>query len=328
MDVGRPSYGACQAVYGWMMRCTVVRMDRPPAVEVDGSGEGAATGGKGDISADNIINTKGEDKNAGGGEKARVEFEDIPLTSLHEAARDLDTQHLLAPFNPEEGGRSTNIDVRAGPKLMTPLHYAAASASSGQTPTAAAECISILLLHHHADPSILDLHNRPPYYLSTNDAVRTAFRTARATLGEDMPYSWDDDGARVGPPLTEADLARRKEQAAEKKRRQRKGRKDRKKGVKEKEEKEQEREMEEEAKKAKEEEQRRMRAGLKGKKEGGMKMGVECDFCGKKCVGKKRAQMFSRLEFVYCANECVQRHKRELMAAAATARFSVGGGSV
>jgi Vms1-associating treble clef domain len=31
--------------------------------------------------------------------------------------------------------------------------------------------------------------------------------------------------------------------------------------------------------------------------------------------------MFSRLEYVYCTAECVQKHKRELMAAAALARF-------
>jgi hypothetical protein len=32
-------------------------------------------------------------------------------------------------------------------------------------------------------------------------------------------------------------------------------------------------------------------------------------------------QMFQRLEYVYCGSECVQKHKRELMAAAAMARF-------
>ena len=38
-------------------------------------------------------------------------------------------------------------------------------------------------------------------------------------------------------------------------------------------------------------------------------------------IGKSRSQMFSRLEYVYCSTDCVRKHQRELMAAAAMARF-------
>jgi hypothetical protein len=37
--------------------------------------------------------------------------------------------------------------------------------------------------------------------------------------------------------------------------------------------------------------------------------------------------MYQRLEYAYCSTECVQRHKRELLASAALARFGGGGPS-
>ena len=46
-----------------------------------------------------------------------------------------------------------------------------------------------------------------------------------------------------------------------------------------------------------------------------------CDYCRKTCKGKRKSQMFSRLSFHYCSMDCVSKHKRELAANAAEARF-------
>eukprot|EP00979_Chaetoceros_neogracilis_P014810 scaffold4912_cov284-Chaetoceros_neogracile.AAC.1 len=39
-------------------------------------------------------------------------------------------------------------------------------------------------------------------------------------------------------------------------------------------------------------------------------------------VCKRKSQMFARLDFSYCSTDCVKRHQRELMGAAAAARFN------
>jgi len=326
MDFGRPSFDACRAVYDHMMRCTVVK------IKFDCAPQGT---NKPTTTTTVVDKTVAEDSKGSSTTNSRTEFEDIPLTPLHEAARDGNhNQLLLLLTNTDGNGYCSSVDVntRAGPKLMTPLHYAASSTPPSPTTTTnynPANCITTLLLHHNADPSLLDSHGRPPYYLSSTEAIRIAFRTARATLGEDTPYEWDDGGAKVGPPLTQDDVTKRNQKAKEKKRRQRKGKKNRKKVEREEEELVKKEEEAEKEKVRMEEESRRVRAGLAAKKKdgGGVKEGMECDFCQKVCVGKRRVQMFTRLSFVYCTVECVNRHKRELMAAAATARFSGGGGT-
>merc|ERR1712137_401660 len=74
---------------------------------------------------------------------------------------------------------------------------------------------------------------------------------------------------------------------------------------------------EEEAKQAKAE-AKRVRDGLSAKPTGAN----VCDFCNKVCKGRNGSKnMFQRLEYKYCSVDCVNKHKRELMAAAAMARF-------
>jgi Ankyrin repeat len=198
---------------------------------------------------------------------------------------------------------------------MTPLHYAADSALTIE-PRVAAECVQFLLEVGHADPCILDDRRRVPYFLASHDAVRDAFRIARATLGEE--YCLWDEKAKVGPPLTQHALDEKNEKEAEKRRKKRAKQKEKK--VKEKAEAKEaeERKLEAEERQRQEEEAKRCRDGLKPKSGGG----GACDFCQVVCVGRKRAQMLKRLEYAYCCSECVQKHKRELMAAAATARLS------
>jgi flagellar biosynthesis GTPase FlhF len=157
----------------------------------------------------------------------------------------------------------------------------------------------------------LDGRNRPPYFLATTESARNAFRTVRAKI----PDAWDWDACKVGPPLTDDDLKRKKEKASEKKRRQREKQKERKAA--------EEAELQEAKRKeetlAKEEEAKRTRAGLQPKVASSKPGEYSCDFCQKKC--KRKSQMFQRLDFYYCSTECVKRHQRELMAAAATARL-------
>jgi hypothetical protein len=239
---------------------------------------------------------------------------DSPLAPLHEACRDGNLSILLDLLKNTEPG-SQDINQPAGYDLMTPLHFAAAS-TLNVDPVTAAACVSALLIQAHADPSIMDARGRPAYFLASHDKVREAFRTARAILGEEC-CDWDG-AAKVASPLREEDFAARKEKEADKKRRKKARQKEKK-------EKEQaqagqleERRIAEEEKQRQAEEARRVRDGLSPKITGAN----VCDFCQKSCKGKKRNQMFERLEYKYCSTDCVNSHKRELMAAAAMARFS------
>ena len=78
--------------------------------------------------------------------------------------------------------------------------------------------------------------------------------------------------------------------------------------------------QEEEAKKVAEETAKRIRDGLQPKY---VVTGSDnvCDYCQKIVKGRKRKDMFTRLDYKYCSSDCVQKHKRELMASAALARF-------
>jgi len=156
----------------------------------------------------------------------------------------------------------------------------------------------------------------PPYFLATTERTREVFRLARGSLGE-AHCAWDE-GAKVGPALTNDDVAAKKAKAAEKKRRQRARQKERKAAEKAEEESLEAKKKEEEEKVKEEEDAKRVRDGLKPK---ATKATNVCDFCQKVARGKRRTQMYQRLNYAYCSTDCVKRHQRELMAAAAAARM-------
>ena len=247
---------------------------------------------------------------------------DLPMTPLHIASRDGELAVLMALLAENkhiahDDGEYLDFDQPAGYDCMTPLHFAAA-ASGNVDPVTVSALVSALLVQAHADPTIGDACGRPPYFLAKHDKVREAFRKARAVLGEEY-CDWDG-GAKVGPPLTEDDLEAKKEREVEKKRRKK---------ARQKEKKAKDRAAAMEAKKthaAEEEakqatvEAKRVRDGLSAKPTGAN----VCDFCGKVCKGRMASKnMFRRLEYKYCSAECVNNHKRELVAAAAMARFGV-----
>lgn len=251
----------------------------------------------------------------------------FPLTPLHEACQKGDSeaivkyldnpQQLVACLN--EHGEETQLSVetmlhrRVGPDFMTCLHYAAQCTET----EAAAACATALLVQGKANPALLDARNRPPYFLSSHDKVRDSFRLARATLGED--YCKWDTVAKVGPALTQDDLDAKKEREAEKKRKKRARQKQKKAEDKAAAKAEEEKQKQLDDAKQKEQEAKRVRDGLRPK--AAVAGGSVCDFCQTVVKGRKRKDMFSRLEYVYCSADCVQKHKRELMAAAAQARF-------
>jgi hypothetical protein len=241
----------------------------------------------------------------------KIEEPIVPLSPLHELARDGNLSQLIAMLQQHT---PDDIGTRAGIDLMTPLHYAASNEHDDSTRAAA--CVTALLLDGHADPCMVDARHRVPYFLATHDKVRDAFRMARATLGEDY-CDWEH-GAKVGPALTNDDVVTKKIKAADKKKRQ----KARQKESKAKEQaaaQEAERQRQEQQElKNKEEDAKRIRAGLQPKSTAATNI---CDFCQTTCRGKRRNQMLQRLEYAYCSTDCVAKHKRELMAAAALARF-------
>lgn len=307
-DAGRPTFESVKIVHQVMLGVEVRAVDAscPPADDV--ADPVPLTKPPQD---DNVQQEKDKES-----ENNRVDI-DLPLTPIHEASKDGNLVVLLNLLRQNDEDVNSKVDVinqRAGYDCMTPLHFAAES-TTVVDPTTAAACVSTLLVQGRADPTRLDARGRVPYFLATHDKVREAFRKARAVLGE-AHCDWET-GAKVGPPLTEDDLAARKEKEAEKKRRKKARQKD-KKSV----EDAQTQEMEE-RRKAEEEKQRlaeeakRVRDGLEAKSAGGN----ICDYCQKKCVGKKRQQMFLRLDYKYCSSDCVNAHKRELMAAAALSRF-------
>ena len=314
LDVGKPCFESCCAVYDLLMTCSMLTVDlsiRPEQGEQFDNMEESLY----------PIDEKSKQRQL---ESATIveEYVGHPLTPLHQAAKDGNIEELAALISEHSGNHHDDIDSTAGPKLMTPLHYAAESSSINPgvaDHTTAAKCVQILLIQGHANPCMLDSHNRPPYYLSTHDTVRNAFRIARAELGEGI-WNWTD-GAKVGPPLTNDDLKQRREKAAEKKRRQRQRQKQRKALEQQREAEEERRAKEEEEKKEQEENAKRVRAGLRPKTSGS-KGKLMCDFCQKDCTGKRKSQLFNRLDFVYCSPDCMRKHQRELMAAAAAARMS------
>jgi hypothetical protein len=237
-----------------------------------------------------------------GSDKEGEEDNDETLTQMNTKSTD-----TTSPFHHQD------IDARAGPKEMTPLHLV--SSYKGDNMSDAATCILLLLEYGHANPCIVDLHGRPPYFLATHDKLRDAFRLARGTLGEEY-CAWDRD-AKVDPPLTKDLLQQKKDKAADKKRRQRARQKEQK--AKEKKQAEEKARLE---RQKEEEEQQKLDAkrGLKPKASSNSNESNICDFCQKRTM--KRTQMFFRIGYAYCSTDCVRAHQRELMATAAMARLS------
>jgi hypothetical protein len=264
-----------------------------------------------------------------------------PYTPLHEAAERADVsllRHLLllqtdsnregeeevdetlAQMNKSTDTTSPfhhqDIDARAGPKEMTPLHLV--SSYKGDNMIDAATCIMLLLEYGHANPCIVDLHGRPPYFLATHDKLRDAFRLARGTLGEEY-CAWDRD-AKVDPPLTKDLLQQKKDKAADKKRRQRARQKEQKTKEKKQAEEKARLERQKEEEEQQKQDAKRIRDGLKPKASSTSNESNVCDFCQKRTM--KRSQMFFRIGYAYCSTDCVRAHQRELMATAAMARLS------
>ena len=222
-------------------------------------------------------------------------------TELHLAAQASDLSRILELLKMD----GDDIDSRAGPFEWTPLHYAAAS-----TERDAVECVKALLITGHANPCIVDNHNRPPVFVSSTARVKDSFRLARAELGED--YTDWNEGAKVGPTLTEDMLKTKREKALEKKRRQKERQKKQKQLEKSSKEQAERHQLEVQEKLEREEEAKRTSVGLNRKLKPS-----SCDFCTREC---KRSQMFTKLTFKYCSAECVKNHQRVLIADAASRR--------
>jgi len=124
----------------------------------------------------------------------------------------------------------------------------------------------------------VDIRGRPPYFLATHDKVRDAFRMARGILGENY-CSWDE-GAKVGPPLTEEAVAARAKKEAEKRRKKKARQKQKKQRDKAEAEAVERERQEQEEKKQEEETAKRIRDGLEAKKPS--TGGNVCDFVKKR----------------------------------------------
>jgi hypothetical protein len=312
IDFGRPSFDKVSLVHSVMMTAAV-RTQRENKQTAIGETQDA-------VAAMNIQPETAEKTEQQQEERGK---ETLPeLSPLHVAARDGDLEGIRTMLSEQKESSAQDhrpIDERAGDKWMTPLHYAAESSSSSDNvdPAVAADCVSVLLTEGRANPCAVDARNRVPYFLASHEKVRVAFRKARAALGENY-CQWDE--AKVGPPLTDEDLDRKKEKETEKKRKKKARQKEKKAAERAAAEKEEEIRRQEEDRKKQEEEAKRVRAGLQPKREVPAGAAV-CDFCQTVCKGRKRNQMFNRLEYKYCSTDCVQKHKRELMAAAALNRF-------
>lgn len=220
------------------------------------------------------------------------EIEVLPLSPLHIAAQVGDVEALAVALKQQPGEQ----DHVGGEFFMTPLHFASEAGHS--------DAVKLLLETGHADPTKVDSRGRVPYFLAENETVRDTFRAIRAILGEEY-CDWNA-GAKVDAPLTEEDVERKREKLAEKRRKKKAKQKERK-------------QMEEKKRKEAEEQLKQQKA--KEAEEPKARIGAECDFCKKVCMGQKRASMFKRLGYSYCSTDCVQKHKRKLAADAAMARL-------
>jgi hypothetical protein len=300
LDMGRPSFESVCIIHAVLMTVVVREYAPPSSFEVE---------------VKEVVDVVHTSKETHLHDKKKEIKEGPPvreLSSIHVAAKEGDLESLARIILDEA---ADDVDEIAGEEWMTALHFAALSTTTGVELSVAAECVHVLLEKGHANPCIVDARNRPPYFLASHDKVRDSFRIARANLGEEY-CSWDD--AKVGPPLTLEDLDARTKKEAEKRKKKKIRQKE--KNAKEKAQTaEAERFLQEEqTRKKQEEEAKRIRDGLQPKN---TPAGNVCDFCQTVCKGRRRNQMLKRLEYSYCSSECVQKHKRELMASAALARF-------
>jgi hypothetical protein len=304
IDTGRPTFEGVSLIHSVMMRVTLREWQIPVS---ESTAEDTTLAEKEEKLPDTNKHVETKEK------KLFLETF-VPLTELHHAAKAGDFQAIQAILESEDVS-STDVGQRAGEDFMTPLHFAAESAAD-VTASAAADSVYTLLVQGRANPTLVDGRHRVPVFLASNDKVRDAFRMARATLGEDY-CDWDKD-AKVGPPLTDEDVEARKQKELEKKRQKRARQKEKKANEKAEAADIEETRRQQEALIKQEDDAKRVRDGLQTKASSATNV---CDFCQKVCKGKRRNQMFQRLDYVYCGSECVQKHKRELMAAAALARF-------
>jgi hypothetical protein len=305
LDTGKPSYEGCCAVHEILTTCTLQRLD----LKMIKMQQALYKQSLETITESNVDSGRQKETQEPPAQKVVAI---TPLTLLHKAAMECNLEELTSLLSIES--EIDGIDIRAGPEEMTPLHLAAESndAATGS------ECVYKLLVSGHANPCILDSRNRPPYFLASSEPIRNAFRKARSEIGEDM-WKWTED-AKVGPPLSDEDVQRKKEKTLDKKKKQKQRQKERKAEEKAEDESMKKVEEEEEAKQRAEEEAKRVRAGLTPKNAG--RAGEHlCDFCQKAC--KRKSQMFARLDFYYCSTDCAKKHQRELTAAAAAARFNL-----
>jgi hypothetical protein len=298
LDLGRPTFETVVAAYEIMMKVNIVRKNEDRSIlETDN-----------DIQQSHQLQQVKEESK----ESNSVNQISIPLSPMHIFAAEGNLVGLMQIMTDES---IYDINLRAGEDFMTPLHMASA-ASQNNDPLISAACVSALLIQGRANPCIVDSRFRVPYYLASHEKVREAFRLARGELGEQY-CNWDE--AKVGPALTQDDLNAKKIKAAEKKRRQR---------ARQKEKSQKEAAIKEETEKNRQEEDERLKKELEAKRirDGLLPMiptaTNTCDFCQLQCKGKSRKQMLQRLNYAYCSTQCVQNHKRELLAAAAMARFT------
>lgn len=355
LDVGRPTFEAVQLIHDALLSVTVRPVQQPDTGHAHGTAAGSEYHRE-HLPPQSAFLSTTSDKHTNAQRPAQEmeettnkveeeEVENLPWTDLHLAARQGNLELLVKCL--EE--HPDQVDCLGGELLQTALHVAAEAATATTALAAretakgddtgndkdnadddegdgnengnnthaarcAPDCVYHLLVTGHANPTICDIRNRPPYFLATSEKVRIAFRKARAELGEDY-CDWNQ--AKVGPPLTDDIVEQKKEKEAEKKRQKRARQKEKKAQEKAAAAAAEKQLREEEEKRKQEEDAKRIRDGLQPKS-GGSNV---CDFCQQVCKGKKRSQMFQRLDYVYCSTECVQKHKRELMASAALARF-------
>ncbi|KAL3667967.1 hypothetical protein V7S43_006844 [Phytophthora oleae] len=207
------------------------------------------------------------------------EEEEVPQVIQLVKDNELNGIKVLLSNSEEKNVQVNEVDA----KFMTALHHAAAN-----------NAVSIVeyLLEQGANPSLLDLHNRPPYFLCGSKEARNAFRRY---MGE-HPDAWDYATAQIPEGLTSEMEQRKKEKEAEKRKRARERKKQQKKEA---------------------AEQKRVEAERQEELERKSAAGLACDFCGK-YAGKSP---FTRLEFKYCSTNCVNGHKRKLMSEAALRRL-------
>jgi hypothetical protein len=178
---------------------------------------------------------------------------------------------------------------------LTPLHLASQQNRGDMVQ---------LLLDSGANPSLLDSHLRPPYYLTESKEVRDCFRRYRAQC----PDQWDWTKAQVPEPLTDELIEKKKEKEREKKKRQREREKQKKKEAQEQADKE----------KAEQEKKDEIARLEQLKLDEAIRLGSICDGCG---GAIKKGNVFTRLSYKYCSPACTQAHRRALMCEAAESRM-------